>query len=120
MGEKGKRRKGEKGEASSSRSHWGELVVHVTPRAARDGIVGWRPDGALSVRVTAPPVDGAANERVIELVAQALGVARRQVVLMAGTASRIKRLRVDGRSGDEVKRLMGAAGSKAGDRSDGV
>lgn len=111
---------GEKGTEKSPQRQGAQFVVHVTPRAARDGIVGWKPDGALSVRVTAPPVDGVANERVIELVAQALGVARRQVVLMTGAASRIKRLRVDGRSGDEVKRLMGVAGSNAGDRSDGV
>lgn len=93
-----------------------QFVIHVKPRAARDRIIGWRPDGALSMSVTAPPVDGAANQRVIELVADALGVAKRHVTLIAGVASTVKRVRVDGYSGDEVKRVLGAVSSTSGDR----
>lgn len=98
--------------------HMGEtsqLTVHVTPRAARDRIIGWMPDGSLRVSVTVPPVDGAANQRVIELVASAVGVAKRQVSLMAGAASRVKRVRVDGCSGDDVKRRLDLAIQGTGD-----
>jgi hypothetical protein len=48
--------------------------VRVQPRASRSEIVGWRADGVLSVRVAAPPVEGAANAAVAALLAAALGV----------------------------------------------
>jgi uncharacterized protein YggU (UPF0235/DUF167 family) len=61
----------------------------VTPRAGRAAVGGVR-DGELVVRVTAPPVEGAANEAVIAALAGALGVARRDVRLEAGTRGRSK------------------------------
>ena len=48
----------------AARPDGGLLRVRVHPRAARAGIAGWRTDGALSVRVTAAPVDGQANAAV--------------------------------------------------------
>lgn len=50
------------------------LRLRVVPRASRDEIVGWREPGVLSVRVTAPPVEGEANRAVGALLARALGV----------------------------------------------
>jgi uncharacterized protein (TIGR00251 family) len=69
--------------------------VRVIPRAGRSAFAGTR-DGALLVRLNAAPVEGAANEELIALVAKALGVARRDVTIVAGTRSRQKRLRIDG------------------------
>ena len=66
----------------------------VTPRASRarlGPLVGER----IKVAVTAPPVDGEANAAVIECVARALGVPRRQVTIVAGEASRRKTIRVE-------------------------
>jgi len=48
----------------AARPDAGLLRVRVQPRASHAGIAGWRPDGALGVRVTAAPVDGAANAAV--------------------------------------------------------
>ncbi|MDX1432113.1 MAG: DUF167 family protein [Gammaproteobacteria bacterium] len=77
--------------------HWdgGDLVLElrVQPRASADRIVGVVGD-RLRVRVTAPPVDDAANRRVIALLAREFGVARSRVALIAGAASREKRVRV--------------------------
>jgi uncharacterized protein len=50
----------------------------------------------LAVKLAAPPSDGAANEALIRLVAKALGVARRDVTLASGAASRLKRLDISG------------------------
>ena len=61
--------------------------------------------GALRVRLQAPPVDGAANEALIELLAEALGVPRRSVRIVAGTASRSKTVDVDGVERSVVERL---------------
>lgn len=63
--------------------------VRLTPRAKADAIEGWR-DGVLRVRVSAPPVDGKANEALVRLLAGALGVAKGDVRIVAGAASREK------------------------------
>jgi len=73
-----------------------EIVLHVTPRASRSAIEGVDSEGRLRVRVAAPPVDGAANEAVVALLAAELGVRRGAVTLTAGASSRNKRCRVDG------------------------
>jgi uncharacterized protein len=63
--------------------------VHVIPRASRNAASGER-DGALVVRVTAAPVDGAANAAVVALIAKALGLARGEVAVERGERSRDK------------------------------
>lgn len=65
-------------------------MVRVTPRAARDGIDGFDPDGVLRVRVTAAPADGAANAAVAKLLAKALDIPSRDVVLVSGATARQK------------------------------
>jgi uncharacterized protein (TIGR00251 family) len=86
------------------------IDVRVIPRAGRSGIAGTR-DGALLVRLTAPPVEGAANSELIEVLATALGVAKRAVTLASGERSRQKRMRVAGISVSEVvSRLSISAG----------
>jgi hypothetical protein len=74
----------------------------VQPRASRDEILGWQ-DGVLRVRVTAPPVDGAANAAVVALVARALRVAPTTVYVVGGTSNRDKRLRVAGLTDADVR-----------------
>jgi uncharacterized protein (TIGR00251 family) len=59
-------------------------------------------DGVLRVRVTAPPVEGAANQALIRFLADELGVARRDVRLVAGAAGRQKLIVVDGVEPDEL------------------
>lgn len=66
------------------------LTVRVTPRAARDALAGYTPEGVLAVRVTAPPADGAANAAVTKLLAAVLGLPSRDVVLISGASSRLK------------------------------
>jgi uncharacterized protein (TIGR00251 family) len=71
------------------------IDVRVIPRAARPGLAGTR-DGALLVRLNAPPVEGAANEELIAVLAKALGVPKRAVTIVAGERSRAKRVAVSG------------------------
>ena len=71
------------------------FAVHVQPRAKKPGIDGTHGD-ALRVRVQAPPVDGAANDAVIAVIADALGVPRRAVRIAAGLSGRQKLVDVDG------------------------
>lgn len=66
------------------------LSVRVTPRASRDAVEGFDETGTLRVRVTAPPADGAANAAVARLLARALNLPGRDIVLVSGTANRNK------------------------------
>jgi uncharacterized protein (TIGR00251 family) len=74
--------------------------VRVAPRASRDRIIGPR-EGALKVSLTAPPVDGAANEALRKLLAKTLGVPKSAVEIVRGEHSRTKLLRIHG--ADESK-----------------
>lgn len=78
--------------------------VKVAPRAKREGVTGTI-DGALKIALTAPPVDGAANEALIAFVAKALGVAKRDVEIVRGASSRDKTLRVAGGTAGAVRAL---------------
>jgi uncharacterized protein (TIGR00251 family) len=71
------------------------VEVRVQPRARRDEITA-RPDGGFRVRVTAAPEGGEANRAVIELLAEALGVAPSRIELVRGAASRDKLFRIRG------------------------
>lgn len=80
------------------RSH-GDAVsfeVHVTPRASRSQIRGVVPTGALKVTLAAPPVDGAANAALCELLADVLEVPRRAVEITHGQRGKHKTVRVTG------------------------
>ena len=67
------------------------LEVHVQPRAAKDEIVGYHGD-RLKVRITAPPVDGKANQHLIAFLAGVFQVPKRDVVLLSGESGRDKRV----------------------------
>jgi len=82
------------------------LLVRVIPRASRSALAGVR-DGRLIVRVTTPPVDGAANDAVLELLSTALGVPRRAVSLLAGDTHREKTVVVAGVTELVVRRRLG-------------
>ena len=69
--------------------------VLVQPRASRERVGPVQGD-RLKVAVTSPPVDGAANKAVVETLARALGVAKRDVTVAAGASSRRKTVRVVG------------------------
>ncbi len=77
------------------------IAVQVIPRARRSEVVGLHGD-ALKIRLAAPPVGGAANEALAAFLAEALGIRRREVVLVSGEHSRRKLLRIQGVSADEV------------------
>lgn len=82
------------------------FAVRVQPRASRAGVDGVHGD-ALRVRVHAPPVDGAANDAVIAVLADALRVAKRDVRIVSGEGSRSKVVEVAGVSVEAVRALAG-------------
>ncbi|MGE3074099.1 MAG: DUF167 domain-containing protein [Dehalococcoidia bacterium] len=66
------------------------FAVRVTPRAKRDAVIGFSEEGILLVRVSAAPADGEANAAVVKLLAKALGLPSREIVMTSGATSRLK------------------------------
>jgi len=83
-----------------------ELDVRVIPRAKETRIVGER-EGALLVRVAAPPVEDAANNRLVDYFARLTDRPRSAIRIVSGTRGRRKRLAIDGLGVDSVRKLIG-------------
>jgi conserved hypothetical protein TIGR00251 len=69
--------------------------VRVQPRAARSEVVGVHGD-AIKIRLSSPPVDGAANDELVIFLAEIFAVPRRAVRILAGETSRSKLIEIDG------------------------
>jgi len=85
------------------------IAVRATPRASKSALLPGTAEH-FAARIAAPPVEGAANAALIELVAKAFGVAKRDVALIAGDTARVKRLSIAG----DPERLAGIAASLYG------
>jgi len=81
------------------------FAVRVQPRASRTEIAG-ELDGAVKIRLAAPPVEGEANEELIRFLARLFGVARQQVAIISGATSRNKSVRVSGVSAQEAEKVF--------------
>ncbi len=93
--------------AGTRREECAILTVKVVPRASRNELAGVQ-NGVIRVRLTAPPVEGAANQALVEFLADRLGVPRRNVEIVAGHTGRQKVVSVSGLSADQaIDRLQG-------------
>lgn len=88
------------------------FAVRVVVRAARSGVAGEH-EGALRVRIAAPPVEGAANEELVRFLARSLGVSMSAVEITSGHASKNKRVRVRGAN---RARLLGLLDKEEGEK----
>lgn len=84
------------------------FAVRVIPRAKQSAIEGVH-GGALKVRLSAPPVDGAANEALVRVLASALDVARSRVSIVSGLTSRTKTVEVAGIGIADLLAVLGAS-----------
>jgi uncharacterized protein (TIGR00251 family) len=82
-----------------------DLDIRVIPRAGRSGFGGLR-DGALLVRLAAAPVDGAANDELIALLAKTLRIPKRDITIVSGERSRSKRVRIAGIDREQALALL--------------
>lgn len=80
------------------------FMVRVVPRASRSEVTG-ESEGALRVRLAAPPVEGAANEELIRVLARSLGLPRTAVEIVTGHSARFKRVRINGMSAADMSKL---------------
>lgn len=81
------------------------FMVRVVPRASRSAVAGEH-NGALKVRVNAPPVEGAANLELTRTLARAFAVPTRAVEIISGQTTRLKRVRVTGAHRTQLEALL--------------
>jgi len=79
--------------------------VQVVPRASCSEIVGEH-DGALRVRIAVPPVEGAANQELVRILARAFGVAKNSVEITGGQTSKRKKVCVIGVTSESLRKLL--------------
>jgi len=85
------------------------LAVRLTPKGGRNGIDGIGQDASgqavLRIRVSAPPVDGAANKALLVFLSKTCGIAKSRIRFISGETSRIKRLMLEGDSAEISQKL---------------
>lgn len=84
------------------------LKVRLTPRASREEVGGIR-EGALLVRVTAPPAENKANQALCKLLARHFGVAKGRVSVVGGGKSRDKVVEIGGSAAEEIRKKLPSA-----------
>jgi hypothetical protein len=81
------------------------LSVRVHPGAKKDAVTGTHAD-AIKIALTAPPIDGRANDALIAFIAEQLGLPRARIALLSGASSRSKVLHITGKSAAEVQAAL--------------
>lgn len=82
--------------------------VKVVPKAKKDQILGFMGDGSLKIQLTAPPVDGKANQALVKLLAKTFSVTASQVIITSGKRARRKLIKIDGITPQEYHTLVDA------------
>lgn len=81
------------------------VSIHATPKSSRNAVQGLHGE-ALKVRLRAPPVDGKANEALVEFLAGAFGIPAGRVAVLTGHAHRQKRVAIQGVTADHARRIL--------------
>jgi uncharacterized protein (TIGR00251 family) len=83
-----------------------QFLLRVQPRASRNAIAGLMGD-AVKLAITAPPVDGKANQAVVEFLAELFDVGKSSIVIVSGETGRNKRIAIRGVSAERVRKALG-------------
>lgn len=78
--------------------------VRVVPRASKSEIVG-EMDGALKIRLAAPPVDGAANAELVKLLSKTFEVSKSAIEIVGGQTSKSKQVKISGAGKKQISRI---------------
>ena len=81
------------------------ITVQVKPRASREEVEGWK-GGALVVRLTSPPVEGAANNALVKFLAKKTGLSKGRVRIVSGQKGRVKILEFEGITLEELRERL--------------
>jgi len=83
------------------------LTVRITPNASRDEVTGVDGDGVVRIKIQSPPVEGAANKRLVRFLSKKAGVSKSRVRLLRGETARIKVVEIDGDEQTVRRRIEG-------------
>ncbi len=83
--------------------------IRIQPRASKNEVIQME-GGGIKIRLTAPPVDGAANEALVKFLSAELGVPKSQVGIVSGHTSKNKIVRIEGVSQDTAEQLLNKGG----------
>jgi len=81
------------------------IDVKVLPRSSKDEIVE-KKDGVYKIKLTAPAIEGKANKALLKLLAKKLGLPKREIRIISGERSRMKSIRIDRLTLEQVKKLL--------------
>lgn len=81
------------------------LAIHLVPGASINEVVGWH-DGALKIRIAAPPVEGKANEELIRFLAKKLDLTQSEIEIVGGATSKRKKVKIPLAEEDVMKGLL--------------
>lgn len=84
-----------------------KMGIRLVPNSSRDEVAGITEDGRYKVKVQSPPVEGAANRRLILFLAERLGVSKSRVRIVSGEKSRNKVIEIEGEEKDILRRMEG-------------
>ncbi|MEW6664808.1 MAG: DUF167 domain-containing protein [Thermodesulfobacteriota bacterium] len=82
------------------------ILVKVTPRSSRNEVAG-REGDTYRIRVTSPPVEGLANQALVDFLSKRLKVGKGSVQIVSGRSSRLKQILISGLSREEVSERLG-------------
>ena len=83
------------------------ISINVQPRSSKTEIIGMH-QNSLKIKLTSPPVEGAANSLLIKFISKKLGIAKSKIVLKSGEKSRQKKLIIKGCSKEEIIKKLAA------------
>lgn len=84
------------------------IAVRVTPRASKNEISGVMQDGTIKIKLTAPPVEGKANQALVEFLSELLGVAQSKIEIVSGSTGRKKLIAIEGLDAEAAqKKIIG-------------
>lgn len=83
-----------------------KLTLFIQPKASKNEIIGPH-NGALKVKIMAPPVDGKANAELVEFLSEILGIPKRQIEILKGETGRNKSVEITGLTAEEVSIKLG-------------
>jgi len=83
------------------------MTVRITPNASRDEVTGVDVDGVVRIKVQSPPVEGAANKRLVKFLSKKAGVSKSSIRLLRGETARIKVIEIDGDEQTVRRRIEG-------------
>lgn len=83
-----------------------KLSLFIQPKASKNEIIGPH-NGALKIKITAPPVDGKANAALIEFLSEILNIPKKQIEILKGETGRNKAVEILGLSPEQVRQFLG-------------